>query len=131
MILRILSGWHINAHKPSESTLIGTTLSIAPGSDATLVRIIYPAEGRKTRFAFSSQPLDVYQGEDLLKATVRFARPNSHLLRFTLRYQACNERSCLAPSSIDVGVRDRVIALRTGYNSVPMFFIPQVILRKR
>jgi uncharacterized protein YyaL (SSP411 family) len=104
--VRIQQGWHINAHKTSATTLIPTTLSVVPSTGARLIRVEYPA-GKITRFSFSSEPLAVYQGETMLKATVRLAHPfhrGNSALRFTLRYQACNERSCLAPASSDIGV---------------------------
>jgi hypothetical protein len=49
------------------------------------------------------------------------ARPGLHLLRGTITYQACDNRSCLFPASVPVtlpvevtGVREAALARRGG-----------------
>ena len=102
--VQIRPGWHINANKISAGDLIPTALSLAPGSGAMLVGVEYP-EGRKTRFEFMPEPLAVYQGDVALKATVKPARRGASVVRFRLRYQACDDRACQAPAISEIVVR--------------------------
>jgi len=97
--IKIEPGWHINAHTASAKYLIGTTLSLSPGSDCRLVKVDYPA-GKVQRFSFATEAIRVYEGNITLKAIVRFSTPaHGSRLKFKLNYQACNERACMAPAS--------------------------------
>jgi uncharacterized protein YyaL (SSP411 family) len=92
LVLKVLEGFHINANDTSgaDAPLIPTTLSILD----TEAAIEYPP-GELRSFAFSEKPLRVYEGEVMLR--VRFSnhpKPESSL-RLNVRYQPCDESSCL------------------------------------
>src|SRR5262249_44032441 len=60
--LRVADGYHINAHVPSESYLVPTTLTLAGPTEIRLSEPVYPAPVHKT-FDFSpDQKLAVYEG---------------------------------------------------------------------
>jgi uncharacterized protein len=104
--LSIQPGWHVNAHVPSEKELIPTTVELTPTKGATLARVDY-APPRMVQLVLSPDPLAVYQGDVTLRAVVRmvrWARPARRSLRFTVRYQPCSERACLAPAKSEVSV---------------------------
>ncbi len=104
--VHIQQGWHINAHTTSANYLTPTALTLTANPDVKLMSVRYP-EGRKTKFAFSSDSLLVYQDKITLTARLQlspFARPGRHTLHFRLGYQPCNEHACLAPSHIETNV---------------------------
>jgi len=88
--LDILRGFHLNAHQPTEN-LIPTTISIDNETDA---RIDYPA-GEEQSFAFSDQPIRVYTGHVSFAIHFKHDRQKSGKVNLTLRYQACDEGTCL------------------------------------
>lgn len=104
--MRIRSGYHTNANKPSEDYLIGTSLKLTPPAGVTISRIAYPA-AKYHKFSFSEQPLAVYDGT--VKITVvgyadRGAAPGPITLPGKLTFQACNDEQCLPPSTVDVSI---------------------------
>lgn len=95
-------GWHINAHEPGESFLIATEVQVTLPPGVSTGTVTYPPPQRKT-FAFApGKELLVYSGTvviataldvpgDFIGTRVRAAA--------TLRYQACNDTTCLPPTS--------------------------------
>lgn len=100
---RIAPGLHINSHTPREEGLIPTTFSIPEGSGVRLDGAIYPPG---TEFALPIDPmskLSVYTGEFIVRA--RFvATAGNHLVEGRLRYQACENNSCMPPKTIIVAI---------------------------
>jgi thiol:disulfide interchange protein DsbD len=116
VVVDIARGFHVNSHKPSEDYLISTTLTpqLPPGFQ--LADTIYP-NGRLEKFSFSpNKPLDVYTESVTLKMKL-LAQANAPLgpttIPVTLRYQACNDASCLPPVKVPVSVRLDVAAAGT------------------
>ena len=97
-------GYHINSNVPRSELLIPTelTLQAPPGVS---IRITYP-KGEDVAFDFEpNQKLSVYEGEFLITARIRAARtakPGVQIVRGTLKFQACNDRSCFPPKSMPV-----------------------------
>jgi hypothetical protein len=100
VVVDIASGFHMNSHKPSEEYLIATTLTPKLPTGYELIDTIYP-KGQLERFSFSpNQPLDVYTGS--VTFLLRLSAKASAALGATeipmiLRYQACNDSTCLPP----------------------------------
>lgn len=120
VVMNIDEGWHVNAHQPTLDYLIGTQLTIDSLRGFTLSSMQYPESERFT-FAFAGEPLDVYQGEAPIfftLATTPGIKPGSYTLSGTLRIQACNDKSCLAPSTLEISVPIEVVAADTGYQSL-------------
>jgi hypothetical protein len=100
---RIAPGLHINSHTPREEGLIPTTFSIPEGSGVRLDGAIYPPG---TEFALPFDPmlkLSVYTGEFIVKARL-VATAGNHLVEAKLRYQACENNSCMPPKTIIVAI---------------------------
>jgi len=100
----IARGWHINAHKPNEQFLIPTdvTFTLPPGISADPLN--YPKPDRKT-FAFAQgKELLVYEGKvgmtTALDVPADF-RGDQVRIAATMRYQACNDTTCLPPSTAE------------------------------
>lgn len=105
--------WHINSNQPYEDYLISTELSIVEDQNFKLNKVVYP-KAHDFTFAFSESPLSVWEGEIIIGAIVTLsenAEPGTYQLVINLDYQACNDMSCLAPTSvsdtIEVVIADR------------------------
>ena len=103
--VRIRAGYHINSDKPAEQYLIPTRLTWnVPG--LKLRDIAYP-EPETVNYAFSEQPLSVFSDTITIKSAFQVP-PNvpSSLTELPgqLRYQACNDKACLPPATLDITV---------------------------
>ncbi|MBK1646457.1 hypothetical protein CKO25_17750 [Thiocapsa imhoffii] len=101
--LTLRSGWHINAHRPLQDALIGTTLRM-PGDrmDWRMAAPTYPPP-ELLRLGFQREPLAVYQGRVRIDATLQPTskhRAAGAWLPFELRLQACSDAICLAPETL-------------------------------
>jgi len=92
--VHILEGFHLHAN-PASGDFPATELFLHDEMHAT---IDYPP-GVDRLFAFATEPIRVYEGQVQLIA--RFAQPltGKGVVPMVLRYQACDESSCLAPMS--------------------------------
>lgn len=104
VVVGIMPGFHMNAHKVSEDYLIPTNLTAKPPAGIKEVLTLYP-EGTTLKLSFSDQPLLVYTKQFTVRAKFSVAA-NAALgkmnLPFTLQYQACNDSACLPPVRIPV-----------------------------
>lgn len=94
--------WHINSNQPYEDYLIPTELTLEKNNYFTLNNLAYP-KAHDYKFAFSESPLSVWEGEIIIGAIVNVGKevqPGTYQLIVNLEYQACNNISCLAPTSI-------------------------------
>jgi uncharacterized protein YcnI len=118
VVVEIAKGFHMNSHKPTDPYLIATTLTPQVPSGFDLADTIYP-EGHEEKFSFSpNKPLNVYTGKVVLRLKLT-AHPDAALgattIPITLRYQACNDTTCLQPVKIPVDAKFEVAA--TGAKS--------------
>jgi thiol:disulfide interchange protein DsbD len=108
IVVDIASGFHMNSHKPSEEYLIATTLTPKLPSGFELVDTIYP-KGQLEKFTFSpNQPLDVYTGRVtfLLRLSSKAeATLGPTEIPMILRYQACNDSTCLPPVKVPLSAK--------------------------
>jgi len=97
-LVTVDEGWHIQAHVPTYDYLIPTELRVAAPEGWGEARIEYP-EPIPYTFAFAEEPLDVYEGKLVLpfEVDVPAAADGTTTVSTTLRYQACDDKSCLAP----------------------------------
>ncbi len=95
-------GWHIQGPKPREKYLIPTELrlDVPPGISVGKVRFPPPDEAE---FAFApGKRLLVYEGKVGIATEIEVAPDfgqSRAAIRAVLRYQACNDRSCLPPAT--------------------------------
>ena len=103
--VQIQQGYHVNANPPTLKYLIPTELTLTPASGLSVEFIAYPDPLTKT-FSFSPDaPLKVYEGEALIKASLKAdatAESGKHNLSAKLRVQACDDQVCYAPGTIDL-----------------------------
>ena len=108
LVIEIARGYHMNSHHPSDAYLIPTTLTPQLPAGLQLVDTIYP-DGHSQKFSFSpDKPLDVYSGNVTvkLKLQAQTSAPVGPIsIPMTLRYQACNDSTCLPPVKLPVEVK--------------------------
>ncbi|HEY0704357.1 MAG TPA: protein-disulfide reductase DsbD domain-containing protein [Candidatus Acidoferrales bacterium] len=127
--LEIARGFHMNSHHPSDAYLIPTNLTPQTPTGFEVLDTIYPA-GHLQKFAFSpDKPLDVYSGSVTLKLKMR-ASADAPLgpmtIPMVLRYQACNDSTCLPPNKLPVEFKFVVGAATAKSRAVhPELFTPQ------
>lgn len=94
--------WHINSNKPYEDYLIPTEL-IIHSDNFKITKVSYP-KAHDFTFDFSETPLSVYEGEIYIGALLNVSEnitSGDYQLIINLDYQACNDKSCLAPTSVE------------------------------
>ena len=101
--LELRQGYHVNSDKPTDPYLIPLKLTWTPGT-AEPAGVEFP-QPLMQKFSFSDKPLSVFEGD--FKVTAKFKIPANapvgpSKLEGKLRYQACNDRMCLPPRTLDV-----------------------------
>ncbi len=99
-VVAVEPGWHLQAHVPTYDYLIPTELTVAVPEGWSAARVAYP-EPIPYRFAFAEEELDVYEGRAILPVEIDLpaAASGTATVTATLRYQACDDKSCLPPVS--------------------------------
>ncbi len=106
--LKIAAGWHINANPTGQDYLIPTTVAVDANAPVEMIDITYP-KGRSTRFAFSDEPLNIYEKSVTIplqlkqKPDVQRQQKASIILKLT--YQPCNDTECLFPATLDIPLK--------------------------
>lgn len=99
----IQTGYHANSNTPSEEYLIPLKLTWEKGP-LEVVEVVYP-KPKFENYAFSDKPLSVVDGQfEIVTKFKRVANPalGPGFLAGKLRYQACNNKMCLPPKTLDV-----------------------------
>ncbi|MCH7773053.1 MAG: thioredoxin fold domain-containing protein [Bacteroidetes bacterium] len=94
--------WHINSNNPKDEFLIPTTVMIDDTINFNLLKIAYP-EAHDIKLGFSDTPLSVWEGKVYFGGLVKAADnllPGKYPLVISVEYQACNDKSCLAPTIV-------------------------------
>jgi thioredoxin:protein disulfide reductase len=103
VVAQVEPGWHINAHKPTQPYLIPTELhlTLPPGVGAGPIR--YPEPQRKAMAFAGGDELLVYAGAVGMSTTLQVPAASADAGMYVaaaLRYQACNDTTCLPPASV-------------------------------
>jgi hypothetical protein len=101
--VQLREGYHVNSNTPSEDYLIPLRLTwnAAP---LQVAEIVFP-KPKMERYAFSETPLSVFTGDFEIVTRFRVpadAKPGTTKIAGKLRYQACNNKLCLPPATIDI-----------------------------
>ena len=106
----VLPGFHVNSNKPSEEYLIPLKLTWTATGALQPGAIVYPKPAEE-KYEFAEKPLSVLTGSFDIVASFKVAAnasagPGSAAGK--LRYQACNNRACFPPKTVDVTVNYRI-----------------------
>lgn len=104
IVVQVKPGFHVNSNAPTDEYLIPLKLSWTGPLETEDVSFPRP---EKINSSFSQKPLVVYTGQ--FEITTRFKVPANapdgpNLATGRLRYQACNEKECLRPQTVDVNL---------------------------
>lgn len=102
--LTVAPGFHIQANPASGPFLIPASLELRGGEGIRLRPAIYPG-GEPYRLQGTNTDLMTYGSTTNIRLPVEAAKtaaPGTRVIHGALRYQACDERSCLFPASIPV-----------------------------
>ena len=103
--VKMQPGWHVNAREPLQDYLVPTKLQLAEGAkDWQLTGIEYP-EAKEMKLGFQQEKLALYEGELRLTGQLKQEgkAPSSGLLPVVqLNVQACNDRICLSPETLNI-----------------------------
>jgi hypothetical protein len=101
--LQLKVGYHVNSDKPGDDYLIPLRLTWADGP-LEAAQVVYP-KPKLEKFEFSEKPLSLFDGEFELVTKFKVkagTAPGPAQQAGRLRYQACNDKMCLPPKTIDV-----------------------------
>lgn len=102
--LSILPGYHVNSNTPSEEYLIPLKLTWTSTGALEAGQVAYPKPTLE-KYEFAEKPLSVYTGSLELIASFKVAARASAgpgAATGKLRYQACNDRACFPPKTIEI-----------------------------
>jgi thiol:disulfide interchange protein DsbD len=113
----IAEGWHINAHQPNQKFLVPTNLTLTLPSGVTAGEVSYPNPQSKT-FAFAGDvQLLVYEGTLPLRTAIQVPadfKGDALPIEAVLRFQACDDTSCLPPATVTEALSLPIAAIVPG-----------------
>ncbi len=118
--VNVAEGWHINSDKPYDEYLIPTSLIIVENPNFRLKKVAYP-KPHDYKFSFSESPLSVWEGTIYKGALIEVDSntiPGNYSLVVELQYQACNEMSCQAPTTLTDTINVLVADKTSPVNSI-------------
>jgi hypothetical protein len=102
----VMGGFHVNSSKPSEEYLIPLKLTWTSTGALQPGTVVYPKPSLE-KYEFAEKPLSVLTGSFDLVATFKVAADapaGPGAASGKLRYQACNNRACFPPKTVDVTI---------------------------
>ncbi|APW59080.1 DUF255 domain-containing protein [Paludisphaera borealis] len=105
--LAIQSGWHVYANPTGQEFLKPTTITLEAGQPAESIRVDYPGGKAQTLASVSPEPVSLYEGKVEIPLRFRLtkaAAPGKLRVLLRLKFQACDDKVCLAPASLVVPV---------------------------
>ena len=128
VVLKIRSGFHINAREKSEEYLIATDLRADAPAGFLPGEVSYP-KGALHNFTFSKKPLNVYEDTIILRlpvAALASAPLGAQHIPLKLRYQACSTEICLPPVTLTLDAALNVSASASDSKPIhPEHFPPR------
>ena len=106
----VQAGYHVNSNTPAEDYLIPLKLTWTVTGALEPGPVIYPTP-RTEKYEFSDKPLSVLTGRFDLTANFMVAAnapAGPGIATGKLRYQACNDRACYPPKTIDIAIPYRI-----------------------
>ncbi len=94
-------GLHVQSNKPRDPSLIPTELMLEPPTGIRGTELVFPKAVDFPQEGLP-EPLLVFDREFTIGVQMTVAAdlaPGEHTVPFTLRYQACDDKVCFAPSS--------------------------------
>ncbi len=100
------SGFHVNSNAPLDEYLIPLKVTwTAPGALEAGV-VVYPKASTE-KYAFAEKPLSVFAGNFEIGANFKVAAgapAGAGIAAGKLSYQACNDKMCFRPATVEISV---------------------------
>jgi len=100
------AGFHVNSNAPNEEYLIPLKLTWKATGALEAGQVVYPKPVQE-KYEFSEKPLSVFTGKFEVTANFKVAAnapAGPGVAAGQLRYQACNDKACFPPKTIEVSV---------------------------
>ncbi len=96
-------GYHVNSNTPNDDYLIPLKLTWS-AEPLSVAQVVFP-KPQTEKASFSEKPLSVFTGD--FEIETKFKVPSNApsgpaIATGKLRYQACNDRMCLPPKTIEI-----------------------------
>ena len=102
----VRTGYHVNSNTPSEEYLIPLKLTWTETGALEGGAIVYPKPSME-KYEFTEKPLSVFTGNFDLVANFKVAAnapAGPGVAVGKLRYQACSNKACYQPKTIEIAV---------------------------
>lgn len=104
--LAVDAGFHVNSNKPNDPLLIPLKLSFTATGALQGGEVVYP-KAAEEKYEFSEKPISVFTGEFEVTANFKIAAnapagPGAAVGK--LRYQACSNKACYPPKTVDITI---------------------------
>ena len=96
--LQLRTGFHVNSNKPNDEFLIPLRFTWTNGA-AEAGEVVFPTPLQE-KYEFSTKPVSVFSGE--FKTQTKFKLLSTGTMIGKLRYQACSDKVCLPPRTVEV-----------------------------
>jgi hypothetical protein len=109
--VKVATGYHANSNIPADPFLIPIKLTWNP-EPLGAGQVTFP-KPQTLKLGFSAKPASVFTGD--FNIVTRFkvaadATPGASSVAGKLHYQACDDRSCLPPATLEVSVPVEILA---------------------
>ena len=109
--VKLPKGYHVNSNQPLDKYLIPTTLSLELPEGIALRETVYP-DAINLRLEWSEKPLAVYEETFFIGVSLELGESlplGKHLIDGRLRYQACDDKRCFRPETVDADLELKVV----------------------
>jgi hypothetical protein len=104
--MTVRSGYHVNSNKPTDEYLIPLKITWKSTGALEAGELTYP-KANLEKYEFSEKPLSVYTGNFDVIAHFKVAAnapAGPGVAVGQLRYQACNDRACFPPKTVEISL---------------------------
>jgi cytochrome c biogenesis protein CcdA/thiol-disulfide isomerase/thioredoxin len=107
-------GFHVQSNKPRDPLLIATELNVDPPAGVSVAEVVFPTPV-DLRQAGADQPLAVFEQSFVVGVRVAVAPGTTGeiVVPARLRYQACDDKTCFAPTNLTTQWTLRVVPAGT------------------
>ena len=98
--LSIEAGYHIQSNKPKDANLIATNIVVTGPKSIKIGNPQFPV-AKVVKLGFSNIPAAVFEGKITIRVPVSATKGK---YRAEIRWQACDDKSCLAPVTVVLDV---------------------------
>ena len=99
-------GFHVQSNKPRDPSLIATELTIDAPDGVSVKEVVFPTPGN-LKLQGADQPLAVFAERFAIGVQFALAPGISQgpiKVPARLRYQACNDKACFPPKTVEISV---------------------------